>query len=64
MQVKNLKEKREIHDEVLKKSEKKAEEAASLAAEEAARCNAAVEIIKSLDILVSPTLLLLVMFSF
>ncbi|XP_019709846.1 PH, RCC1 and FYVE domains-containing protein 1 isoform X1 [Elaeis guineensis] len=49
-QVKNLKEKCEIHDVVLKKSEKKAEEAAFLAAEEAARCNAAVEVIKSLDI--------------
>lgn len=48
-QVKNLKQTCESQDVVLKKSEKHAEQAASLAAEEAARCNAAVEVIKSLD---------------
>ncbi|KAJ0971817.1 hypothetical protein J5N97_019776 [Dioscorea zingiberensis] len=48
-QVKNLRQKSEIHDAVRQKAEKKAEESAFLAAEEFAKFKAAIEVIKALD---------------
>ncbi|XP_038972493.1 PH, RCC1 and FYVE domains-containing protein 1-like isoform X2 [Phoenix dactylifera] len=49
-QVNNLKHKCEIQDAALQKSEKKAKGANSLAAEESAKCNAAMVFIKSLQL--------------
>ena len=49
LQVKNLKQKSEIHDAVLQKAQKKAEESSFLAAEEFAKFKASIEVMKSLD---------------
>ncbi|KAM0946100.1 putative chromatin regulator PHD family [Dioscorea sansibarensis] len=48
-QVKNLKQKSEIHDAVLQITQKKAEESSFLAAEEFAKFKTSIEVIKSLD---------------
>ncbi|KAJ0968612.1 hypothetical protein J5N97_025529 [Dioscorea zingiberensis] len=48
-QVKNLRRKSEVHDAVLQKAEKKAEEATLVATEESAKLNASVEVIKAFD---------------
>lgn len=47
--MKSLRHKSEIQDEALQKCERKANKAASLAAEESAKCNAAVGLVKSFE---------------